>query len=269
MLELQEVSVGYARDPVLRGLHLVLPDGGLTALIGPNGCGKSTLLRTACGLLEPSAGRVLLDGAALQDIPRKERARRIAFLPQSRPVPDLTARSLVLHGRFPYLGYPRRYGKADYAAADAALAAVGAQALAGRDLRSLSGGERQKVYIAMALAQDAPTILLDEPTTYLDIDRQFEVMHLLSALRAQGKTVVAVLHDLALAFRFADRVVLLQDGAVCADGAPDEVAASGALARAFHVAACRIEVPEFGVQYVFAPIGAPDLSDRPTPDPGK
>ena len=248
MLELRNLTVGYAREPVLRDFSLALPDGGFTALIGPNGCGKSTLLRTACGLLQPSEGQVLLDGEPLPSLAHKAVARKLAFLPQSRPVPDLTARRLVLHGRFPYLGYPRRYSKADYAAADAALAAVGAQALAERDLQALSGGERQKVFLAMALAQDAPTILLDEPTTYLDIDRQF------AELRAQGKTVVAVLHDLSLAFHFADRVVLLRAGAIEADGTPDAVASSGALARAFRVAAHRIEVPGFGAQYVFYPL---------------
>ena len=201
--------------------------------------------------------QVLLDGEPLPSLAHKAVARKLAFLPQSRPVPDLTARRLVLHGRFPYLGYPRRYSKADYAAADAALAAVGAQALAERDLQALSGGERQKVFLAMALAQDAPTILLDEPTTYLDIDRQFEVMRLLAELRAQGKTVVAVLHDLSLAFHFADRVVLLRAGAIEADGTPDAVANSGALARAFRVAAHRIEVPGFGAQYVFYPLDRP------------
>lgn len=257
MLELRNLTVGYAGEPVLRDFSLALPDGGFTALIGPNGCGKSTLLRTACGLLQPSEGQVLLDGEPLPNLAHKAVARKLAFLPQSRPVPDLTARRLVLHGRFPYLGYPRRYSKADYAAADAALAAVGAQALAERDLQALSGGERQKVFLAMALAQDAPTILLDEPTTYLDIDRQFEVMRLLAELRAQGKTVVAVLHDLSLAFHFADRVVLLRAGAIEADGTPDAVANSGALARAFRVAAHRIEVPGFGAQYVFCPLDRP------------
>ena len=251
MLELRNVSAGYGGAPVLRGLSLRLLDGGFTALIGPNGCGKSTLLRAACGLLPLQGGQVLLDGAELSALSRKERARRLAFLPQSRPAPDLTARALALHGRFPYLGYPRVYRKEDYAAAEEALRVSGAAALSARLLPELSGGERQKAYLAMALSQDAPTLLLDEPTTYLDIGAQLELMQLLRNLRERGKTVAAVLHDLGLAFRFADRVVLLQGGAVRADGPPEAVADSPALAEVFGVRARKIQDPDFGAQYLF------------------
>ena len=235
MLELRNLTVGYAREPVLRDFNLALPDGGFTALIGPNGCGKSTLLRTACGLLQPSEGQVLLDGEPLPNLAHKAVARKLAFLPQSRPVPDLTARRLVLHGRFPYLGYPRRYSKADYAAADAALAAVGAQALAERDLQALSGGERQKVFLAMALAQDAPTILLDEPTTYLDIGRQFEILDTVRALRKQGKTILMVLHDLPQALETADRLAVFDAGRLLFSDTPQRVLESGVLQRTFSV----------------------------------
>ena len=251
VIELDNVTAGYGSTPVLRGVSLTLPDGGITAILGPNGCGKSTLLKTAAGLLRPQAGQVRVDGTALDALKPKQLAQRVAYLPQSRPVPDIDVRQLVLHGRFPYLSYPRRPGNADREIAQHAMRSVGVDALADRLLSTLSGGERQKAYIAMALAQDTPHVLLDEPTTYLDIDRQLEVMRLCTQMRDAGKAVVMVLHDLALAFRCADRLVLMQDGAPAFTGTPSELAQSGALEAVFHVRTHPVPLPDGSTHYLF------------------
>ena len=184
MLELKNVSAGYPGRSVLKDVTLAARPGRVLILLGPNGCGKSTLLRTMAGLLPPLGGEVLLDGAPLKDRGPKETARRVAFLPQSRTAPNITARRLALHGRFPYLSYPRRYGREDYAAVDRALRQADALDLADRPVPELSGGQRQKVYLAMALAQETETILMDEPTTYLDIQHQLEVLALVRRGRA-------------------------------------------------------------------------------------
>lgn len=251
VIELDNVTAGYGGEPVLRSISLTLPDGGITAILGPNGCGKSTLLKTAAGLLRPHAGQVRIDGCSLDFFKPKQLAQRVAYLPQSRPVPDIDVRQLVLHGRFPYLSYPRRPGNADREIAQRAMCSVGVDALADRLLSTLSGGERQKAYIAMALAQDTPHVLLDEPTTYLDIDRQLEVMRLCTQMRDAGKAVVMVLHDLPLAFRCADRLVLMQDGAPAFTGTPSELAQSGALEAVFHVRAHPVPLPDGSTHYLF------------------
>ena len=208
MVEIQHLSAGYPGHPVLTDISLTFPAGKVTVLAGPNGCGKSTLLRAIAGIL-PSNGEILLDGESVRALTSRQRARKIAFLPQNRTVPEITARRLVLHGRFPYLHYPRQYRQEDLAAADAALEALGISDLADRSLSSLSGGQRQKVYIAMALAQDTPVVLLDEPTAFLDIAHQLQLMELAKALAAKGKTVVLVLHDLTLALEHADSLVVM------------------------------------------------------------
>lgn len=251
MLEFQSVCAGYGSTQVLHDLSLAFPRGQISLLLGPNGCGKSTLLRVADGLLPPSGGRVLLNGVPLDQIPRRELARQVAYLPQSRGVGAITARALVLHGRFPYLSYPRRYRKEDYETADLAMEWTGVSHLAGRLVPQLSGGERQKVYLAMALAQDTPVILLDEPTTYLDIEHQLELMELVSRLRQAGKAVVMVLHDLNLALRWGDLAVLLQDGRLVAAGTPEQLYRSGSIQQVFRVRAGCCDTADGGRQYYF------------------
>ena len=163
----------------------------------------------------------------------------MAYLAQSRQVPDITVERLVLHGRFPYLGYPRRYRKEDYAIADAAMKTLGVAELADELVQNLSGGQRQKVYIAMALVQDTPVILLDEPTTYLDISHQLQLMQQARMLAAQGKTVVMIIHDLPHAFQTADHMILMRDGKIVADGTPEQIYASGMISSVFGVRLCR------------------------------
>ena len=224
MTELQNVTAGYGEKTVLQDISLAFPPGTVTAVLGPNGCGKSTLLKAAAGLLPIGAGRVLCPGP---------RARSIAYLPQSRTLPEMTAGQLVLHGRFPWLRWPRRYRPEDLAAARAAMDRLGIADLAERPLAELSGGTRQKCYLAMALAQGADTLLLDEPTSFLDIGCQLDLMTLCRELAAQGKAVAVVLHDLPLALGHGDRVAVLENGHLLALDAPEESWSSGILDQTF------------------------------------
>lgn len=251
MIELQNLTAGYGGRDVLHGVSLSFPPGRVLVLLGPNGCGKSTLLRTALGLTPKSGGKVLMDGASLESLTPRQRALKAAYLSQSRSVPGITARRMVLHGRFPHLSYPRRYRKEDYEAVDRALEWADASDLAGCTMDRLSGGQRQKVYLAMALAQDAPTLLMDEPTTFLDVGHQLAVMAAARRLAREGRAVVMVLHDLPLALRGADDIALLSQGRLVIRGTAEEAYASGELDRVFGVALRRVET-DSGWQYYYA-----------------
>ena len=250
MIQLRDLSAGYGGRDVVRGVTLDFPPGRVLALLGPNGCGKSTLLRAALGLLPRSGGQVLLDGAPLESLSPRRRALMAAYLPQSRPTPNITAYKMVLHGRFPHLSYPRRCRGEDYEAADRALRWADAADVAPRPMGELSGGQRQKVYLAMALAQQAPTLLMDEPTTFLDVGHQLEVMAAARRLAQEGRAVVMAVHDLPLAMRGADDIALLDGGRLAAWGTAEEVYATGALDRAFGVALRRVAT-ESGWQYYY------------------
>ena len=250
MIELKNLQAGYQGRPVLEGVSLDFRPGEVLAILGPNGCGKSTLLRTANGLLAESGGEVLVDSVPLGELSAREIARKIAYLPQSRSVPNITAGRMVLHGRFPYLSYPRRYRREDHEMVQKALEWVGAAELASRPLAELSGGQRQKVYLAMALAQDTETILMDEPTTYLDVGCQLEVMALSRRLAEEGRAVVMVLHDLTLALRCAHRAALLHEGRVRQTGTPEELYEGEALERVMGVRLGRVETEE-GWRYFY------------------
>ena len=241
MLEARNLSAGYPGRAVLAGVSLAAQPGRVLALLGPNGCGKSTLLRTMAGLLPPLGGEVLLDGR--RDYSPRQAAQRVAYLPQSRTAPNITVRRLVLHGRFPYLSYPRRYGREDYETVDRALAAADALDLADRPLPELSGGQRQKAYLAMALAQETEAILMDEPTTFLDIRHQLEVLALVRRLAEEGRGVVLALHDLCLALTAADDVAVLGEGRLLALGGPEAVYQSKVLERVMGVRLDRSEGP--------------------------
>ena len=250
MIELRELCAGYGGREILQRISLTFVPGQVYGIIGPNGCGKSTLLRSITGLHPLSSGTVLLDGADLCSLTPIQTAQRVAYLPQSRNVPAISAGRLALHGRFAHLSYPRRYRREDDEITRRALEWTGAADFASRNMQELSGGQRQRVYLAMALAQDTRTILMDEPTTYLDIGSRFEVMNLARQLAGMGKAVVLVLHDLELVLRYADRVVVMDGGRVKAEGPPDEV--YPCLRDCFGVEVCRIPSPE-GVFYSFSP----------------
>ena len=248
MVEVRNLLVGYGEAPVLSDVSLAFPPGQVTGVLGPNGCGKSTLLKAALGLIPIQGGQVLVDGQDLHTLSPREVAQRAAYLAQSRSVPSITARRMVLHGRFPYLSYPRRYRPEDYQMADRALQWADAADLTHRPMEELSGGQRQKVYLAMALAQDTQSIFMDEPTTFLDIGHRLEVMALARRLAGMGRAVVLVLHDLDLALRGCDRVAVLSHGALQALGSPEEVFLSGVLDGIFQVRVGRMNTSE-GWQY--------------------
>ncbi|MCI8304747.1 MAG: ABC transporter ATP-binding protein [Lawsonibacter sp.] len=250
MIELKDLRAGYPGRSVLEDICLDFRPGQVLAVLGPNGCGKSTLLRAACGLLPKTGGAVLLDGVPLERRSPRETARSVAYLPQSRAVPNITAGRMVLHGRFPYLSYPRRYRREDHEMVRRALEWVGAGELSDRLLPQLSGGQRQKVYLAMALAQNTPTVLMDEPTTYLDVSCQLEVMALARRLAEEGRAVVMVLHDLTLALRYAHRAALLQAGKILRTGTPEELYGSRALEEVMGVSLGRVETAE-GWRYYY------------------
>ena len=240
MLEVTGLCAGYAGRAVVRHASIRVPEGKITALLGPNGCGKTTLLKAICGVLPASGGRVLLGGEDVLALPRRQIAQRMAYLAQSRHIPEITVERLVLHGRFAYLRYPRRYRPEDHAAAQAAMEEMDICALAETPLRQLSGGQRQKAYIAMALAQDTPVILLDEPTTFLDVGHQLQLMRQARALAQRGKTVLMIVHDIAQAMRMADGIALMREGCVQMQGTPEEVYASGMLEAVFGVRVGRV-----------------------------
>lgn len=252
MIELKQLSVGYNGKTVVQDVNLKFVPGEVLVLLGPNGSGKSTLLKTALGLLPAMGGEIFYDGKKIQEMKRKEIARKAAFLTQSRNTPSIQALRMVLHGRFPYLSYPRQYGKKDYEIAREAMDTTGSRQYENTNVNRLSGGQRQGVYLAMALAQDTETIFMDEPTTYLDINRQLQIMETARSLAKEGKAVVLVLHDLSLALRGADRVAVFGEGKLLCCEKPEAVYDSGVLDRVFQVNVHCMETPH-GKQYYCTP----------------
>ncbi len=252
----QGLSLAYDGAPVVHDLDLEIPPGRITVIVGGNGCGKSTLLRGIARLLRPSAGEVLLDGTAVHDRPAKDVARIIGILPQSPTAPEgITVADLVGRGRYPHQGWFRQWTSTDDAVVTAALAATDTLELAARRVEELSGGQAQRVWIAMALAQDPDILLLDEPTTFLDVTHQLEVLDLLHELnRTRGATVVMVLHDLNLAARYADHLVVMHAGQVQAIGSPADVLTPELVAQAFKLRARVVPDPVCGSPMV-VPIG--------------
>ncbi len=248
-LAAQSLSVGYGERLVIPALSLEITMGAITALVGPNGSGKSTVLKTLARLIAPRAGVVYLDGKAISSLPTREVARQLAILPQGPTAPEeLTVGELVEQGRYPHAGPLRMLREQDQAAIRQALAQANMLELRERRLDSLSGGERQRAWIALALAQATPILLLDEPTTFLDVGHQLEVLTLIQQLnRRQGKTIVLVLHDLNQAARFAERIIALRDGRIVADGAPRDVLTADLLAEVFQVKAAIINHPVDGL----------------------
>lgn len=250
MIEIQALHAGYGKKEVLRGLNATLSDGRLIAVIGPNGSGKSTLLKSIVGILPTASGSILVDGIPTASLSPKESAQRIAYLQQINATPDMTVAQLVLHGRFAHLDYPRRYRESDRKIAAEAMEQMGISAHADTPLASLSGGMRQNAYLAMALAQSTPHILLDEPTTYLDIGNRLSLMRTLRMLADSGKCVVAVLHDLTLAMDFADELLLLQDGICVANGTPQALYEADVIRTAFGATLRRAPTPDGGYYFL-------------------
>jgi iron complex transport system ATP-binding protein len=242
------VTIAYGKRRIVENLDLAIPERRFTALIGPNGSGKSTILRTFAALMKPSGGSLLLDGRDLTKLSTREVARKVGVLLQGPVAPEgLTVADLVRQGRYPHQQLFRRWSAHDQEACDEALMLTGTTDLGDRALDSLSGGQRQRAWIAMTLAQQGEALLLDEPTTYLDLEHQIELMKLIKMLVAKhGKTVVAVLHDINQAARFAEHIVILKDGRITAAGEPETVISAETIFTVFNVKTMVIRDPVAG-----------------------
>ncbi|MGU3357298.1 ABC transporter ATP-binding protein [Microbacterium sp. M4A5_1d] len=255
-LSAEAITLGYDGVTIVDGLSLAVPPGRITVIVGANACGKSTLLRALARLLTPTAGAVLLDGADIRSRPTAEVARVLGLLPQSPVAPEsILVADLVARGRYPHQSWLRRRASEDDAIVDAAMRTAGVDDLADRSVDTLSGGQRQRVWIAMALAQQTDLMLLDEPTTYLDISHQIDVLDLLVDLnRERGTTVVMVLHELSLACRYADHLVAMSGGRIVAEGAPSDIVTADLVREVFGIDAIVIPDPASGTPLV-SPLG--------------
>ena len=234
------LATGYGTRAVSFDLDVEIPPGSFTVIIGPNACGKSTLLRTLARGLKPRAGSVLLDGDDIASLPARALARRLGLLPQASTAPDgITVYDLVSRGRFPHQTALRQWSREDAVAVEQAMADTGVGELGERPVDELSGGQRQRVWLALVLAQQTPTILLDEPTTYLDITHQHEVLELCDGLRRSGRTLVAVLHDLNQAARYGTHLIAMKDGAIIARGKPADIVTENLVEDVFTLR-CRV-----------------------------
>jgi ferric enterobactin transport system ATP-binding protein len=245
-------TLGYDRHIISRDLSVAIPDKSFTVIVGANACGKSTLLRALSRLIKPSAGRVVLDGQAINSYPAKNVARRLGLLPQSSIAPEgITVADLVARGRYPHQKLLQQWSREDEAAVIAAMAATKVTSLSHRLVDELSGGQRQRVWVAMVLAQETPLLLLDEPTTYLDITHQIELLELLVDLnRRNGQTIVAVLHDLNHACRYATHIIAMREGAILAEGPPRDIVTADLVELVFGLPCIIIDDPIAGTPLV-------------------
>lgn len=241
MIELFDLHFSYHKVCRIDIPKLTLDDGSLTVLVGENGSGKTTLLRLIAGELRTAQGRILVDGQDMARLPKKQLAKRLSYFPQGRPTPDMSALEVTALGRYPHTRTRLFSPKEDREWATRALVSAGAEPFAERNMRTLSFGERQRVYLAMQLAQDAQNCLLDEPANFLDVSAQFSMLDTLSALRKKEKCILCVVHDLSLAMRCADRILVMKNGTVMADGTPDRLYESGAIDQVFGIRLCRSE----------------------------
>ncbi len=252
----EQLTLAYGKKTIAEDLNVTIPDGHFTAIIGPNGCGKSTLLRTLSRLMTPTQGHVFLDGEHIQHYASKEVARRIGLLAQNATTPgDITVQELVARGRYPHQPLFTRWREEDERAVAKAMQATGVTNLASQSVDTLSGGQRQRVWIAMVLAQETAIMLLDEPTTWLDISHQIDLLELLSELnRQQGYTLAAVLHDLNQACRYATHLIALKEGKIVAEGAPGKIVSAELIEQVYGLKCMIIEDSVAGTPLV-VPLG--------------
>lgn len=242
MLEIKNLCAGYGGKTVINDINLSFAAGKVTGIIGPNGSGKSTLMKAIVNDAGVYDGSIFFCGEDITSISPGDRAKKIAYLPQSKAVPDMTVEHTVLSGRFPYLSYPRRYGRLDRKIADDALVSLGVENLRYEFVRNLSGGQRQMVYIAMALAQNTPVIMMDEPTSFLDISHQLRLCSVIRKLADMGKAVPVVMHDLSLAFSLCDMLYVMDGGKIVFEGSTDEALAENITKKIFGVGMKKISV---------------------------
>lgn len=259
-LRAEGLTIGYDRRVIAEHLDVSIPDGSFTVIVGPNACGKSTLLRGLARLLKPSAGQVLLDGRSIASMPAKALAREVGLLPQTSLAPDgIVVADLVSRGRYPHQKLIKQWSADDARAVAAALAATNTTELSTRLVDELSGGQRQRVWVAMALAQETPILLLDEPTTFLDIAHQIELLELFRRLHHEGRTLVAVLHDLNHAARYATHIIAMKDGRIAAEGTPREIVTAELVEEVFGLKCRVIDDPVAGSPLV-VPLGVASLT---------
>ncbi|WTW98388.1 ABC transporter ATP-binding protein [Streptomycetaceae bacterium NBC_01309] len=254
-LRVESATIGYDRRIISEHLSVAIPDESFTVIVGPNACGKSTLLRSLSRLLKPSAGQVVLDGADINSYKTKEVARRVGLLPQASIAPDgITVGDLVARGRYPHQAFIRQWTEDDERVVLRAMHQTSVADLSGRPVDELSGGQRQRVWVAMALAQHTGIMLLDEPTTFLDITHQIELMELFTDLHHVGHTLVAVLHDLNHAARYGTHLIAMKDGAVVAEGTPDDIVTAELVEEVFGLRCLVVPDPVAGSPQV-VPLG--------------
>ena len=247
MLVIEHLNAGYKKKQVLKDINLTLSEGGFITLMGANGCGKSTLLHSISGLLKPVSGGVSLNEISLLTLKRKEVAQQLALLPQVATTPSgLTARELIMQGRFPWQNWWRQWSESDEVAVNDAIEVTKVEDYLDLPLDQLSGGQRQRCWIAMTLAQDTPILLLDEPTTYLDVAHQVELMNLIASLKSKGKTIIAVLHDLNQAATYSDHLVMMKEGEIYTQGKVKDVFTKDNLKAVFNLDANIITDPYHG-----------------------
>ncbi|CUH92849.1 ABC transporter ATP-binding protein [Herbinix luporum] len=252
MIRLDKISAGYNKVEIIKNINISFKEGNITSIIGKNGCGKTTLLRTASNILKPFGGEITIGGKDIKSFKNKELAKKLSFLPQIRTVPNITVYQLVMHGRYPHLGFSRTPKNEDKEIVEKAIEDMRLNKYLDKNLQELSGGQRQKVYIAMVLAQDTDIVFLDEPTTYLDVNHQLEILEIVKELKKMGKTIIMVLHDLNNALTYSDQICLMENGEIVIYDSPQAVYESKEIDRIFKVSSQQVEVGEDEKkQYVF------------------
>lgn len=250
MIEIKNLSFAYGKTKILDDISLTLSNKKLYGIIGPNGCGKSTLLKLISGILKPTLGNILIDGKDISTVNRNDLSLKLGFMPQTRPLPDMTVADYVLCGRFPHRNIKGNTLEKDRQNLNFSLALTDTANFVDRPINQLSGGERQRVYLALLLAQQTETVLCDEPTTYLDIKSNLSVMNILSRMKNEGKCVVAVLHDIVSALKFCDEIILMDNGKIIEIGAPESITKGENLNKVFGVS-CKEIITEKGKNYIF------------------